>query len=100
VEAEVESQNHHHHHQLLRPELRTNEEQYPRPECQILEQVLAQDPQALDGRTQRGGVRPQVCPRTVEAESAQQKCELSTSTQTIQNGVFDLTNKEIHNIKL
>jgi hypothetical protein len=70
----VESQNHH-HHQLLRPELRTNEEQYPRPECQRLEQVLAQDPQALDGRTQRGGVRPQVCPRTVDAESAEQKCD-------------------------
>jgi hypothetical protein len=26
--------------------------------------------------------------------------QLSTSTQTIQNGVLDLTNKEIHNIKL
>jgi hypothetical protein len=70
----VESQNHH-HHQLLHPELRTDEEQYPRPECQILEQVLAQDPQALDGRTQRGGVRPQVCPGTVEAESVEQKCD-------------------------
>jgi hypothetical protein len=71
----VESQNHHHHHQLLRPELRTDEEQYPRPESQILEQVLAQDPQALDGRTQRQGVSPQVCPGTMEAESAEQKCD-------------------------
>jgi hypothetical protein len=73
----VEFQNHH-HHQLLRPELRTDEEQYPRPKCQILEQELAQDPQALDDRTQRGGVRPQVCPRTVEAESAEQKCDTNS----------------------
>jgi hypothetical protein len=71
----VESQNHHHHHQLLCPKLQTNEEQYPWPECQILEQVLAQDPQALDGRTQRGGERPQVCPGTKEAESDEQKCD-------------------------
>jgi hypothetical protein len=74
--VEVESQNHHHHHhQRLHPELRTDEGQYPRLECQILEQVLAQDPQALDGRTQSGGVRPQVCPGTMEAESAEQKCD-------------------------
>jgi hypothetical protein len=73
----VESQNHH-HQKLLHPELRTDEEQYPRPECQKLEQKLVQEPQAQDGRTQRQGVRPQVCPRTVEAESAEQKCGTSS----------------------
>jgi hypothetical protein len=82
----VESQNHHHHHhhhhQLLRPKLRTDEVQYPRPESQRLEQVLAQDPQALDGRTQRQGVRPQVCPGTVEAESAEQKCDTDSEHTT------------------
>jgi hypothetical protein len=70
----VESQNHHHHH-LLHPKLRTDEEQHPRPESQKLEQKLAQEPQAQDSRTQRQGVRPQVYPGTVEAESVAQKCD-------------------------
>jgi hypothetical protein len=104
----VESQNHHHHHhQLLHPELRTDEEQHPRPECQKLEQKLAQDPQALDGRIQKQGVRPQVCPGTVGASQLSKNVaqvvsiwQLTTSTHTIQYGVLDLTNKEINNVKL
>jgi hypothetical protein len=48
-----------------------------------------------------------VCPETMEAESAAQKCGTSSehmaagsSTQTIQYSVLDLTNKEIHDVKL
>jgi hypothetical protein len=86
----VESQNHHHHQQqLLHPKLRTDEEQYPQPECQKLEQKLAQDPQALDGRTQRQGLRPQVCPGTREAELATQKCDIDSEHTAAVDGHAD-----------
>jgi hypothetical protein len=59
----------------LRPESRTGERWYPRPEYQSLEQVSAQDPLEVDGRTQRGGERPQEYPGTVGAKSAKQRCD-------------------------
>jgi hypothetical protein len=48
-----------------------------------------------------------VCPGTVEAKSAEQKCDTDSEHKAVvdehadhPNGVLDLTNKEIHNIKL
>jgi hypothetical protein len=59
-------------------ESQTDGRLYPRPEYQSLEQVLAQDPLELDGRTQRGGERPQEYPRTVGTESAEQRCDTNS----------------------
>jgi hypothetical protein len=74
--------NHHHHQGLLRPESQTGEKRYPRPKCQPLEQVPAQDPRELDGRTQRGGERPQEYPGTVVAESAERRCDRDSEDTT------------------
>jgi hypothetical protein len=74
AEAKAESQNHHHHQELLRPESQTDGKLYPLPQCQSLDQVPALGPQGLDGRSQRGGERPQGCLGTVVAGSAVRRC--------------------------